>query len=420
MKGFKTQLNINNKQRTAFMQHAGTARHAWNWGLDLCIDLFRKHEKLPSGIDLHKLLVKDVKSENAWYYEVSKCAPQQSLRMLPEAFSRFWKQHEIQKNLPVNKKYLKKYLIKKRKGEIEHLTLEHEKGFPKFKKKGEHDSFYLEGNITIEGNYIKVPKIGLLKAYEKLPQDINPKNVTISRVANDWFISFKMDEVHFKNKNQKSTGVDLGIKTLATLTDGQKFDSPKLYKTLKSKLRRLQRKLSRQYEFAKKHKIKTGSNYNKTKEQVAKLHQRIANVRRYSIHKLTSYLVKSHNRIVIENLNVSGMVKNHNLASAILDGGFYEFRRQLEYKCKWYGVELMIADRWFASSKTCSHCGHMQDMPLKKRVFVCEKCGLVIDRDLNAAINLNNYTPSNGVKDCGNAKFHAARQVSVNEAVIRR
>jgi len=113
------------------------------------------------------------------------------------------------------------------------------------------------------------------------------------------------------------------------------------------------------------------------------------------------------------------MTKNHNLASAILDGGFYEFRRQLEYKCEWNTVELIIADRWFASSKTCSRCNHKQDMPLKKRVFICEHCGLIIDRDLNAAINLNNYyTPSYGVKDCGDIKFHAKRQVDVNEAVI--
>ena len=131
-------------------------------------------------------------------------------------------------------------------------------------------------------------------------------------------------------------------------------------------------------------------------------------------------MVKSHNRIVIEDLNVSGMVKNHHLASSILDGGFSEFRRQLEYKCQWNGVELVIADRWFASSKTCSCCGNKQDMPLKKRVFKCEKCGIEINRDLNAAINLNNYTPSYGVKACGDTKFHAERQVSVVEAGIRQ
>lgn len=421
MKGFKTKLNINNKQRTQFLQHAGTARHAWNWGLSLCKDLLKKSEKLPSGIDLHKLLVKDVKPKNEWYYQSSKSSPQQALRNLPEAFSKFWRKRKENSKLPFDKKYLKKFIIQKGKGKIEYLSLEHEKGFPKFKKKGMDDSFYLEGSIDIQGNRIKVPKIGWLKTYEKLPEGVKPKNVAISRIANDWFISFKMDSVIYKEKKpNQSVGVDLGIKTLATLSDGEKFNSPKPYKKGKSKLKRIQRKLSRQYQYAKNNNIQTGKNYEKTKKKLAKVHQRIANIRLDSIHKLTTYLVKNHNRIVIEDLNVSGMVKNHNLASAILDGGFFEFRRQLEYKSEWNNVELVIADRWFASSKTCSCCGHKQDMPLKKRLFICEKCGLIIDRDLNAAINLNKYfAPSYGVKACGDTKFHAERQVSVNEAGIR-
>ena len=419
MKGFCTKLNPNNKQRTLFLQHAGVARHAWNWGLELCKDRLKKGEKGLSGIDLHKLLVSDVKPENQWYYEVSKCSPQQALRDLPVAFNKFWKKHQEQKSLPPQQKYLKKYLIKKKKGEIEELRFEHEKGFPKFKKKGEHDSFYLEGNIIIEGNRIKVPRIGWLKTYEVLPEGISPKNIVIRRVAADWFISFKLESVIIPTNIIASTGVDLGIKTLATLSNGEKTNSPKPYKTYKHKLQRLQRKLSRQYEFAKKNNIKTGTNYEKTKLQIVRLHQKIAQIRLDSIHQLTNDLVKNHNRIVIEDLNVSGMSKNHHLASAILDGGFYEFRRQLEYKCKWNGIELIVADRWFASSKTCSKCGHKQNMPLKKRVFICEECDLVIDRDVNAAINLNNYTPSYEVKDCEDAKFHAKKQVGVSEAVIR-
>ena len=419
LKGFKTKIKFNNRQRTAFLQHAGVARHAWNWGLDLCINCIRKQEKLPSAIDLHKLLVKEVKTANPWYYESSKCSPQQALRMLPEAFSKFWKKHREQSKLPANKKYVKKYLVKYAKKELAHLGVEHEKGFPRFKRKGEHDSFYLEASIILSKNKIKVPKIGWLKTYEQLPDGQPPKNVVISRVADDWFISFRTEVMIKQTTAIKSVGVDLGIKTLATLSDGRTFGSPRLYKIRKNKLRRLQRSLSRKYEVAKIKGLKPGSNHEKNKQQIARVHQRIADVRRETIHQLTSYLVKNHNRIVIEDLNIGGMVKNRNLASAILDGGFYEFRRQLTYKCAWYGVELIVADRWFASSKTCSCCGHKQDMPLKTRTFVCEACGLVIDRDLNAAINLNNYTPSFGVKVCGDAKFQAEKPVGVDEAEIR-
>lgn len=423
MKSFKTKLNINNRQRTKFLQHSGTARHAWNWGLALCRDLIYKKEKTPTAIDLHKLLVKDVKSVNEWYYEVSKCSPQEALRDLYDAFYRFWKQHKINKTLPMNKRYLRKYLLQKQRGEIKELRFEHEKGFPRFKKKGQHDSFYLAGAIQIDGNKIKVPKIGWLKTYEILPIGVKPSSCVISRTANDWFIAFKTEAepTIIKHNTTTSVGVDLGIKTLATLSDGTIFQSPKPYKKQKKKLRRLQRKQCRQREVQKKSGLKkVSNNYVKTKKKIEKVHQRITNVRKDNTHKLTSYLVKSHNKITIEDLNVSGMVKNHNLASSILDGGFFEFKRQLEYKCKWNSVELVVANRWFASSQTCSCCGHKQKMPLKERVFNCEKCGLKIDRDLNAAINLNNYTPSYGVKAGGDAKFHDASQVSINEAGIRQ
>ena len=141
---------------------------------------------------------------------------------------------------------------------------------------------------------------------------------------------------------------------------------------------------------------------------------RISNIRKDATHKLTSYLVKSHDQIVIEDLNVSGMMKNHKIAGAISDGGFYEFRRQLEYKGEIYNCAITIADRWFASSKTCSCCGHKQDMPLRKRIFACEKCANILDRDMNAAINLKNYAVSFTVNACSlNSKVHCASKVGV-------
>jgi len=433
MHGFLTEIDYNNKHRTMFEKHSGVARHAWNWGLELCIEKLKKNEKRPSAIDLHKLLVKDVKSENEWYYEVSKYSPQQALRDLDSAFDKYWRDRKKTVKLPLEKRYHKKFLKQLKEGEIKSLSIWHENGFPKFKKKGVKDSFYLEGNnssirniIQINGNKIKLPKIGWIKTYENLSFD-KAKNVTISRRADSWFISLKTDvpKIIDTSKRKGKVGADLGIKTLCTLSDGKTFDSPKEYKKNKKKLQKLQRKLSRQFEACKNNKDKNGhiiysNNYKKTKTKIAKLHLKISNIRKDSTHKLTNYLVKNHDEIVIEDLNVSGMMKNHNLASAIADGGFYEFKRQLIYKSEWYGAKLIIADRWFASSKTCSCCGHKQDMPLRQRIFDCEKCKLSIDRDLNAAINLMNYNASSkGVKVCGDAKFHGASQVSIDEAEIR-
>lgn len=190
MKGFYTRLKVNNKERTKFFQHVGVRRHAYNWGLELCIDLIRKNKKIPTSIDLHKLLVKNVKPNNKWYYKVSKCPPQQALRNLIDAFSIFWKQHKMNKNLSMDKRYMEKYMKQYYRGEIKKLTVEHEKGFPKFKKKGQDDSFYLERQIHLGKNKIKVPVMGWLRTYEDLPKKIKLKNVTINRVADDWFISF--------------------------------------------------------------------------------------------------------------------------------------------------------------------------------------------------------------------------------------
>jgi len=355
--GFKTQLKLNNQQRTVLARHAGGARHAWNWGLGLTKSILDHNQlhpeekiKFPSGIDLHKWLVALVKSEHPWYYEVSKSAPQNALRHLRAAWDRCFKKTS---------------------------------GAPKFKKKGRHDSFELDGTIRIKGlNKIQVPKIGILKTYEALPQNTQPKSVTISRQANDWFISFRIEiEPVITPKLVDVVGVDLGIKSLATLSTGEVFEGAKAYRQLESRLSRLQ--------WLNRHKQQGSENWKKAQRAIARLHQRIANIRKDTIHKLTTYLAKNHGTVVIEDLNVSGMMANHKLAKAIQDMGFYEFRRQLDYKTKLYGSELVIVDRWFPSSKTCSRCGTKKEtLSLSERVFDCDHCGLQIDRDLNAAINL--------------------------------
>ncbi len=178
-------------------------------------------------------------------------------------------------------------------------------------------------------------------------------------------------------------GVDVGINTLATCSDGSKFANVKAYQQAKKRLTRCQRRVKKK---------ELGSrNRAKAVKKLAKIHKKVADIRADTLHKLTTWLAQNHSTIVIEDLNVSGMLKNHKLASAIADCGFYEFKRQLTYKCEWYGSKLMIADRFYPSSQLCSQCGQKQKMPLHKRTYKCDNCGFSVDRDFNAALNLENY-----------------------------
>lgn len=374
--GFKTELKVKVRQQVLLSKHAGTARHAWNWGLGLTKEILdnnkaNPHDKIkfPTAIDLHKWLVALVKPSNSWYYEVSKCAPQYALRQLREAWNRCFKKVS---------------------------------GAPRFKKKGRKDSFTLDGSIKVEHFKLKVPVIGWLKTYERLPQGIAPKSVTISRQADRWFVSFKIEvEPTLTPKSVGCVGVDLGINSLATLSTGEEFKGAKSYKQYEQKLSRLQYLL--------RHKVVGSSNYKQAQLQIARLHRKIANIRKDTLHKLTTYISKNHAVIGLEDLNVSGMMANRKLAKAIGDMGFYEFRRQLEYKCQLYGSQLVFVDRFYPSSKTCSHCGHIQaSLSLSQRVFKCNECRFECDRDLNAAMNLAKAVSST-VLACGLGNADAPR-----------
>jgi putative transposase len=374
--GFKTELKLNNSQRVLLSKHAGTARHAWNWGLGLIkqIRAFNKSNpsdkiKFPSAIDLHKWLVALVKPVNPWYYEVSKCAPQYALRQLREAWDRCFKKVS---------------------------------GVPRFKKKGRKDSFTLDGSIKVEHFKVKVPVIGWLKTYERLSQGVIPKSVTISRHADRWFISFKIEvDKKATSKPVECVGVDLGVNALATLSTGEAFKGAKSYNKYEKKLARLQ--------YLSRHKIVGSSNYKKVQLKIARLHRRIANIRSDTLHKLTTYISKNHAVIGLEDLNVSGMMANRKLAKAIGDMGFYEFRRQLEYKTQLYGSKLVFVDRFYPSSKTCSNCGALKEsVSLSQRVFRCDECSFEFDRDTNASINLEKAA-SSVVSACGLVSADTAR-----------
>ncbi len=205
----------------------------------------------------------------------------------------------------------------------------------------------------------------------------------MTRRADRWYVSVtvEMEIGSPKPPSGGPVGVDLGVKTLATLSDGTMYSSPRALEKRLRKLRKLSRSLSRK---------KRGSkNQERARLRLARLHLRVFNIRQDTLHKITTYLAKNHSQIVIEDLCVSGLLKNRRLSRVIADVGFYEFRRQLEYKCEWYGSELVVAPRFYPSSKRCSACGNIKsDLTLSDRVYVCTECGLEMDRDLNAACNL--------------------------------
>ncbi|NEQ41338.1 MAG: IS200/IS605 family element transposase accessory protein TnpB [Okeania sp. SIO3I5] len=348
MKSIRTKLKLNNKQKTLMAQHAGYSRWCYNWGLSLW-NVAYKAGYQPNIRIIREVFTNHTKPLYPWMKNLSSKVYQYAFRNLGEAFKRFFKG-------------LGKY--------------------PKFKKKGKHDSFTIDNcgkPIELNGWNHKLPFIGIVKTYE--PIEATTKKITISRQAGDWYLSCSYEfHPHTTPKKTDVIGVDLGVKTLATLSDGKVFESVRAYRQFEAKLSREQ--------YLNRHKEVGSANWKKAQMKIARLHRKVANIRHDALHKLTTYLAKNHGRVVIEDLNVSGMLRNHKLAKSIADQGFYEFRRQLEYKCQWYGSELVVVDRFFPSSKTCSNCGHVQDMPLSLRTYDCPECGLSIDRDLNASINL--------------------------------
>jgi putative transposase len=297
-------------------------------------------------------------------YGVSKCAPQEALRDLDRAYKNFF-------------------------GRCKNGG---KPGFPKFKSKHRSkNSFRIStGSTYVTRSSVTLPRIpGTLRLKERgyIPVNgVKYNSFTVSEEVGKWFLSVSCEMVVEEPNAPPAAvhGVDLGLKTLAVVSDGTTHSNPKLYKKLERSLNRVQRERCRR---------KKGSNNRlRSIKRLQKIHYRIRNVRRDSLHKMTSDLVKTKpGLIVLEDLSVKNMFKNHKLAKSLSDASFSEVRRQIEYKARWYGSEVMFVDRFFPSSKLCSSCGALQeDLTLGDRVYRCS-CGLVIDRDLNAALNLKRY-----------------------------
>jgi putative transposase len=401
-RAYKTELDLNNQQITACRQHAGAARWAYNWGLQRKQGAYRATGKSLSSIDLHRELNALKKTEVPWMYQVSKCAPQEALRNLDNAFVHFFRRAKL-----------------RREGKLRGKV-----GYPKFKiKKKGLGTFRLTGTIVVLADALQLPRLGRVRLKERgyLPTSgVKILSATVSEQAGHWYVSIQAEqEREIPVNDGPIAGVDLGVKRLATISDGTVIPNPRHLKRRLKKLKRLQRAVSR--------KRKGSQNRKKAARRLGRLYRKIANQRANTLHQVTTSLAKTKSVIVLEDLNVAGMLKNHHLAQAISDVGFAEFRQHLLYKAAWYGSRVVLADRWEPSSKTCSRCGWMdEELTLADRTFRCRNprvaCGLVLERDLNAAINLSKLagSSSDSRNACGEAGAGRGLTVVVKPASLKQ
>ena len=380
IKTIRVMLIPNNKQKTKLFQYANTARFAYNWALSREQENYKNGGKFISNGDLRKEFTQLKKTdEYAWLNDISNNVTKQAIKDACEAYKRFFKGYSK---------------------------------YPKFKSKKHSISSFFQDNVQIKftNSHVKVEGFASSKKKNKqklnwirldehgrIPTDCKYYNPRIKYDGLNWWITVGID---YKDSttlpSNEGIGIDLGIKDLAICSDGNTYKninkSQKVEKLEKRK-RRLQRSISRKYE-----KNKKGESYCKTnniiksEKELLKLYHRLTNIRQNYLHQTTSEIVKREpSFICIEDLNVSGMMKNRHLSKAIQQQKFYEFRRQIEYKSAWNNIPVIIADRFFPSAKLCSCCGNIKkDLKLSDRIYECE-CGYVIDRDYQAALNLKRY-----------------------------
>lgn len=363
LKGIKVRLYPNKEQTNDLNSLLGAYRFVYNQSLNLKKETYKNTNKILTYNETSKYFHGDMKIQYPWISKHNTKVLKQSIRDLETAYNNFFKQN---KGFPVFKS---KHDIQKARFPVEAVA----------KDTFKNDKL----NLTTKIKDLNFECSDTDKKY-LIDFKHNIKSVTITRTkTNKYFASILIDGI-VKVKSEpinEIIGIDLGIKSLMTLSDGEVIENPKFIRTSEKQLKKLHKQLSK--------KTKGSKNRDKAKLKLAKAHEKIKNSKNDYIHKLTSKIVNENQVIVIEDLNVSGMMKNHKLAKSIQELGLHEIKRQLEYKSNWYGRELIFVDRWFPSSKKCSNCGEInKDLNLSDRIFKCKECDFEIDRDLNASLNI--------------------------------
>jgi putative transposase len=367
LKAIKIRLYLNKEQEKKINSLLGSYRFIYNQCLNYKIERYKNDKQNTSFSDLGKYFHGELRNNFDWLKEHNTKVLKQSIINLEVAYKNFFNQN---------------------------------KGFPKFKSK--HDvqkARFPQEAVSSKTFDEESSRLNLTKTINKLKFECsdrdkkylynnkqNIKSITISKNKSErYYATILIDGELTKvvNKSDKSVGIDLGVKTLVTFSHGQTIENPKWIRNNEIKLKKLQKQLSK--------KVKGSKNRNKLRIRLAKLHEKIKNQKQDFLHNITTKIINENQVIILEDLNVIGMLKNHNLAKSIQELGLGELRRQFEYKSLWYSRDIIFVDRWFPSSKTCSCCGWKNNsLSLSDREFICEDCGVIIDRDLNASINILN------------------------------